>query len=83
MRTTHTWLGTQHAIHYDAEAANLHAEHCDSLATPASEQHSCESLWELRIATFAVGGNLVAYFLAVNRGERDFAVAENYDLAAV
>jgi hypothetical protein len=28
----------QHAIHHDAEAAKLHAEHCDSSATPASEQ---------------------------------------------
>ncbi|MGA2859160.1 MAG: hypothetical protein ABSE40_20005 [Candidatus Sulfotelmatobacter sp.] len=28
----------QHAIHHDAEAAKLHAERCDSLSTPASEQ---------------------------------------------
>jgi hypothetical protein len=28
----------QHATHHDAEAAKLHAERCDSLSTPASEQ---------------------------------------------
>jgi len=28
----------QHAIHHDAEAAKLHAERCDGLSTPASEQ---------------------------------------------
>jgi predicted transcriptional regulator len=28
----------QHAIHHDAEAAKLHAEQCDNLAMPASEQ---------------------------------------------
>ncbi len=28
----------QHAIHHDAEAAKLHAEQCDNLATPATEQ---------------------------------------------
>ena len=28
----------QHAIHHDAEAAKLHAEQCDSLTSPASEQ---------------------------------------------
>jgi hypothetical protein len=28
----------QHTIHHDAEIAKLHAEHCDNLATPASEQ---------------------------------------------
>ncbi len=27
----------QHAIHHDAEAAKMHAEQCDSLATAASE----------------------------------------------
>jgi hypothetical protein len=25
-------------MHHDAEAAKLHAEQCDNLATPASEQ---------------------------------------------
>jgi hypothetical protein len=29
---------TQHAIHYDAEAAKLHAERCDRAATAASEK---------------------------------------------
>ena len=28
----------QHAIHHDAEAAKLHTEQCDNLATLASEQ---------------------------------------------
>ena len=28
----------QHAIHHDTEAAKLHAEQCDSLTTPVSEQ---------------------------------------------
>ena len=28
----------QHAIHHAAEAAKLHTEHSDNLATPASEQ---------------------------------------------
>ena len=28
----------QHAIHHDVEGAKLHAEHCDSLATPTSER---------------------------------------------
>src|SRR5579864_6014710 len=28
----------QHAIHHDTEAAKLHAEQCDRLATPASGQ---------------------------------------------
>jgi hypothetical protein len=28
----------QHAIHHDAETAKLHAEQCDNLAMPASEQ---------------------------------------------
>ncbi|MBZ5680476.1 MAG: hypothetical protein LAO24_10255 [Acidobacteriia bacterium] len=28
----------QHASHHDAEAAKLHAEHCDSMPSPASEQ---------------------------------------------
>lgn len=32
----------QHAMHHDAVAAKLHAEHCDSLATPASEQGANE-----------------------------------------
>lgn len=39
--THHAYLAhghTQHAIHHEAEAAKLHAERCDSLATPASEQ---------------------------------------------
>jgi len=30
----------QHAIHHDAEAAKLHAEHCDRSATAASEQEA-------------------------------------------
>ncbi|MGA7381821.1 MAG: hypothetical protein WBX03_13310 [Terriglobales bacterium] len=29
---------SQQAIHHDAEAAKLHAEHCDVPATPASKQ---------------------------------------------
>ncbi len=29
---------SQHAIHHDAQAAKLHAEQCDNLATPPSEQ---------------------------------------------
>jgi len=29
---------SQHALHHDVEAAKLHAEQCDNLATPASEQ---------------------------------------------
>jgi hypothetical protein len=28
----------QHAIHHDMEAAKLHAEQCDNLAKPSSEQ---------------------------------------------
>lgn len=39
--THHAYLAhghTQHAIHHDAEAAKLHAERCDILATPTSEQ---------------------------------------------
>jgi hypothetical protein len=28
----------QHAIHHGVEAAKLHAEHCDSSTTPASEE---------------------------------------------
>lgn len=28
----------QHAIHHEAEAAKLHAEQCDNLTMPASEQ---------------------------------------------
>lgn len=31
---------TQHAIHHDAEAAKLHAENCDNLLTPVSEQEA-------------------------------------------
>ncbi len=31
---------TQHAIHHEAEAAKLHAESCDNLPTPASEQEA-------------------------------------------
>ena len=37
----HAYLAHGHnqlAIHHDSEAAKLHAEQCDSLATPASEQ---------------------------------------------
>jgi hypothetical protein len=28
----------QHAIHHDIEAAKLHAEQCDNVGTPTSEQ---------------------------------------------
>jgi hypothetical protein len=31
---------SQHAIYHDAEAAKLHAEHCDRSATAASEQEA-------------------------------------------
>ncbi len=37
----HAYLAQAHnqqAIHHDAEAAKLHAEHCDVPATPASKQ---------------------------------------------
>ena len=31
---------SQHAIHYDAEAAKLHADRCDRAATTASKQEA-------------------------------------------